>query len=245
MRQNVLIKRLTTVFTTFSVFILITFRTNHTEIGEMLLFKDTKEICKPVNKVGFLKIHKCASSSVQNIILRYALKNDLNVVLPSAGNYLGLSTPFSRAMIKGTAWEKAGLEYHMFCLHTVWNQDEVERTLGGRAGVKYLTMIRDPVTTFESAWGYAQMSGFYKMDLETFALSPKTGLLSKNPFKPFGQNQLLHDFGLHPDNFNNSSAVLEKILEIEANFNLVLLAERFQESMILMKNELQVNVIRI
>ena len=27
-----------------------------------------------------------------------------------------------RAMIKGTAWEKAGLEYHMFCLHTVWNQ---------------------------------------------------------------------------------------------------------------------------
>ncbi len=27
-----------------------------------------------------------------------------------------------RAMIKDTAWEKAGLEYHMFCLHTVWNQ---------------------------------------------------------------------------------------------------------------------------
>ena len=48
----------------------------------------------------------------------------------------------------------------------------------------------------------------------------------QNPFKPFGQNQLLHDFGLHPENFNNSSAVLEKILEIEANFNLVLLAER-------------------
>ncbi|XP_023321017.1 galactosylceramide sulfotransferase [Eurytemora carolleeae] len=206
--------------------------------GAKVYYNDTYKTCKPIHKIGFLKIHKCASSSVQNIILRYALKNQLNVVLPTRGNYLGnIKNPFSREMLRGTPWEEAELEYDIFCLHTVWNQSEVEKTLG--EGASYVTMIRDPVDIFESAWGYAQLSNFYKMDLETFALSPKTGLLAEeNPTKTFGQNQILRDFGLHPDNFTNGLAVEEKIKQIEDKFNLVLLAERFQESMILMKNEL-------
>ena len=48
----------------------------------------------------------------------------------------------------------------------------------------------------------------------------------QNPTKTFGQNQILRDFGLHPDNFTNGLAVEEKIKQIEDKFNLVLLAER-------------------
>ena len=43
---------------------------------------------KDVLKVGFLKTHKCASSSVQNILIRWGLTRDSNFVLPHTGNYL-------------------------------------------------------------------------------------------------------------------------------------------------------------
>ena len=45
--------------------------------------------CAKRTKIAFLKTHKCASSSVQNILMRFGLENELNFVLPSAGNYLG------------------------------------------------------------------------------------------------------------------------------------------------------------
>ena len=45
--------------------------------------------CQKQTNIGFLKTHKCASSSVQNILMRFGLKNELNFVLPSAGNYVG------------------------------------------------------------------------------------------------------------------------------------------------------------
>jgi galactosylceramide sulfotransferase/galactose-3-O-sulfotransferase 2 len=38
--------------------------------------------------IGFLKTHKTASSSVQNVLLRYGLLNRLDFVLPSTGNHL-------------------------------------------------------------------------------------------------------------------------------------------------------------
>jgi hypothetical protein len=46
-------------------------------------------ICQKQTNIGFLKTHKCASSSVQNILMRFGVKNQLNFVLPSAGNYVG------------------------------------------------------------------------------------------------------------------------------------------------------------
>ena len=54
--------------------------------------------CAPQHRVAFLKTHKAASSSVQNILMRYSRNHGLNLVLPSAGNYLGRYVPFSRAM---------------------------------------------------------------------------------------------------------------------------------------------------
>ena len=43
-------------------------------------------ICKPKRKIGFLKTHKCASSSIQNVLMRFVIKNKLNVVLPGKTN---------------------------------------------------------------------------------------------------------------------------------------------------------------
>ena len=45
--------------------------------------------CTPIRKIGFANTHKTASSTVQNVLLRYGLVNSAEFVLPEKENYLG------------------------------------------------------------------------------------------------------------------------------------------------------------
>jgi len=217
------------------VFWWMTYTSQHSKPNDINPFPGYKN-CQKKTKVAFLKTHKCASSSLQNILMRFGLKNQLNFVLPSAGNYLGRYVKYSRSMISNTPWERAGMEYQVFCLHTIWNQKEVRQTLG--EDTAYITIVRDPVDLFESLWVYAGMDHYYKTDLETFALSPKTGLFANRAYKNLGRNQMLWDSGLNARYMDNVTAVKNKIEDLDNTFDLVLMAERFDESMILLKHQL-------
>ena len=66
----------------------------------------------PVDKVGFMKTHKTASSTIQNILLRFGMNSGWNFVFPTTGNHLGdpqhltkLTQPFSRKWIKNVPWK--------------------------------------------------------------------------------------------------------------------------------------------
>eukprot|EP00090_Calanus_glacialis_P019168 TRINITY_DN29507_c0_g1_i1.p1 TRINITY_DN29507_c0_g1~~TRINITY_DN29507_c0_g1_i1.p1 ORF type:complete len:416 (-),score=122.28 TRINITY_DN29507_c0_g1_i1:24-1271(-) len=221
--------------TTTLFFMWMMYRSDPPQAGSNIHYPGYKN-CMKKQKVGFLKTHKCASSSLQNILMRYGVNNKLNFVLPSAGNYLGRYVKYSRSMIANTPWERAGMDYQIFCLHTIWNYKEVSQTLG--SDTTYITIIRDPVELFESLWVYAGMDSYYNTDLETFALSPKTGIFAKRAFNNLGRNQMLWDSGLRARYMDNITAVRHKIEEMEDTFDLVLMAERFDESMILLKNKL-------
>merc|ERR1719237_677107 len=73
------------------------------------------------------------------------------------------------------------------------------------------------------------------MDLESFAIAPKTGHLSSRAYKNLGRNQMLWDAGLPLRAMDNITAVQAKIEEMEETFNLVMVAERWDESMVLLK----------
>ena len=44
--------------------------------------EDPSEKCQEKTKIVYLKTHKCASSSLQNIFLRFGEKRNLSFVLP-------------------------------------------------------------------------------------------------------------------------------------------------------------------
>eukprot|EP00092_Neocalanus_flemingeri_P021266 GFUD01023045.1.p1 GENE.GFUD01023045.1~~GFUD01023045.1.p1 ORF type:complete len:336 (+),score=80.29 GFUD01023045.1:21-1028(+) len=187
--------------------------------------------------VGFLKTHKSASSSVQNILMRWGMKNGMNFVLPSSGNYLRSETQlsYSRDMLADTMWEKKGLEYGMFCLHTVWNTEEVRRTLSG-PDMALISIVRDPVDVFESMWHYYDFSQYFGKSLEDFAKQTVNNPdMKRCGFdNRFGRNQMLYDFGLDPENMNDANEVQDKIATIEKEFDLIMVSERFLESKILL-----------
>ena len=78
------------------------------------------------------------------------------------------------------------------------------------------------------------------ISLEDYALLPeKVGRFADRvKTGNLGQNQMLWDFGLELGHLANETAVRAKIDEIDANFDLVMVAERFDESIILLRDEL-------
>ena len=214
-----------------------------------------RNLCVPKQKVGFLKTHKCASSSVQNILLRYAIKHKLNVVLPEQNNYLGYDKQFSSRMLANTVWEKANLNYHIFLCHTRWNHREISQVLNrnGNDEVFYFSILRDPVMLYQSYWDYYGLAKQFNKTLDEYAKSVITNDIKyqKMTKKPPGYNQMLTDFGMNFHSMineepgNNSLAkikenVLRKVQEIDKTFDIILLADEdyFDDGIILLKHAL-------
>lgn len=145
--------------------------------------------------IVFHKTHKCSSSTVQNILLRYALKHELNVVLPKSGNYLGKKSLFSVDLLKGTPWQQAGLQYNLFCLHNRWNGAEVEKLFGRMKNQRpiYFTILRDPVELFVSLWDYLELGKKYGgISLEQYAMSDKKGTYADRFVKIMSVRSTVH-----------------------------------------------------
>ena len=199
-------------------------------------------------------------------MLRYALKHELNIVLPKSGNYLGHKSPFSADLLIGTPWQIAGLHYNLFCLHNRWNGAEVEKLFGRMKNQRpiYFTILRDPVDLFISLWDYLELGTkvifllhFFScknpnthvfifffipkvyggITLEEYALSNKKGeYQDRINSGAYGRNQMMWDFGLNPVHFDNDTSIKAKIAEIDSTFDLVLITEKFGESMVLLKD---------
>ena len=109
--------------------------------------------------------------------------------------------------------------------------------MGG--GARYFTILRDPVELFISLWDYAGFSAHYRMSLEDYALNAD----KRSPFyrdrgfiTNLGRNQMMWDFGVKPRFFDDAAKVKEIIEAFEAEFELVLIAEKFDESIILLRD---------
>ena len=85
-------------------------------------------------------------------------------------------------------------------------------------------------------WDYYDFSNFYGVSLEEYALSDKSGAMADRQLHAhIGRNQMMWDLGLNPDSFENQTAVVNTIKEIDKMFDLVMMTERFDESIVLLK----------
>ena len=88
---------------------------------------------KEKKKIAFLKTHKCSSTTIQNILFRYAYKHKLNVVLPKKGNLIGYPHGFTQKSIENTDWFQAHIKPDIFCMHTKWtNFSAIQEFMGGK-----------------------------------------------------------------------------------------------------------------
>ena len=108
-----------------------------------------------------------------------------------------------------------------------------------RKASKYITTIRNPVEQFESVFNYFRIGKVYgfggdpRESLERFL---KNGTESKQRrISRLARNPMSFDLGLDERFYQNITAIKEYIAFLEKEFDLVMISDYFDESVVLMK----------
>ncbi|XP_053318857.1 galactose-3-O-sulfotransferase 4 [Spea bombifrons] len=193
--------------------------------------------CNPRRHVVFLKTHKTAGSTILNLLHRYGDRNGLMFALPLKYQFSYPNLFHSRHVKGYNALNEP--TYDILCHHMRFNLPEVRKIMPPDSF--YFTILRDPATMAESSFSY------YRSVSSAFKKSPSFQAFITNPSKyyrrgersnHYARNLLWFDLGFNPDATFTEALAKAGARAVEGTFHLVLLAEHFDESMILLKDQL-------
>ena len=193
-------------------------------------------LCSPIRNVLFLKTHKTGSSTVANIFLRYGDSRGLSFVL-GPDSMVGWPERFrlSHTLPHNGDWP------NFLCSHTRYNKKPMHLLFPKDASI-YVTILRNPVDQFESVFnyvGFGEVYGFGNDSTESITSFLRNGIAFQNitdsRSSVLARNPMMYDLGLDYQYYQNVTAVQEYIAFLEKEFDLVMIMEYFEESMVLMK----------
>ena len=235
---------------------------NHSQ--EVFKSFTTTQTCIAKTNIAFLKVHKCGSTTVTNILQRFAIKRNLNVALPLKpkneflNNIFGYNTFFRKDMIIPVP---KGQSFNMIFNHIVYNK-QLFREIFPK-NTFYFAIVREPATRFMSSVNYFNIAkevytvpgGKRKLSMEIsksmsdltlgklyylgiHKLLRNTSLLSDIRLLKYTFNGVAYDFGIPLRKMNDLDFVQGYIKELEKDFHLVMVMEHFDVSLILLKRRL-------
>ncbi|GFN86224.1 galactose-3-o-sulfotransferase 3 [Plakobranchus ocellatus] len=206
-----------------------------------------------IRQVVFAKVHKAASSTVQNILLRFALARDLDVFLPIEGsviNDMG-SAIHPGQMIR----HPKGKLFDILCSHVVYNRQILKQYFPDSA--VRVAVIREPMQQALSALHYYATVYPRKTILagiEKHRKNPFDGYLQHpEDFYPrpericaepgsYISNRMSFDLGFPTLHFvaskENDTKIELFLNRLNQEFEVVLISDYFDESMVLLKRRL-------
>ena len=207
----------------------------------MYSVEETAASCKPVNNILFLKTHKTGSSTLTNILNRYGDKRDLLFALPLKGTYhFYWPRPFRLRYAMAF-----GREPNILCNHARYNKAPMH-WLFPKETTRYITMLREPTVQFESVFNFFRLEKRIK-DLRTVKL-PMDSFLQNATFYfeevrmpqlngslNLIKNPMLFELGLDTAYHGNLTVVRNYIRFLLQEFDIVMLMEYFDESLVLLK----------
>uniref|UniRef100_A0A8C4TDC8 Galactose-3-O-sulfotransferase 4 n=1 Tax=Erpetoichthys calabaricus TaxID=27687 RepID=A0A8C4TDC8_ERPCA len=194
-------------------------------------------LCTPKTNVMFLKTHKTASGTIMNLVYRFGVKHNLTFALPKEQHF-EYPKLFHSRMVKGFS-EQSGQHYNMMCSHMKFNRPEVQKVMP--ADTFYISILRHPVSLAESSFNFFKsLAPAFKRSptFEDFIANPWKYYVPHLPLNNLARNMLWFDFGFdHNAKFSLQSAQ-SVVAEIQQTFHLILLADYFDQSMVLLRDAL-------
>jgi len=192
-----------------------------------------ESLCKPRDSVVFIKTHKCASSTVQRIFLRYGNSHNLTFALPAVANYIGHPQTFTKSLIPKHLRTPDEI-YNMIVVHTRFQYENMAKVVNKDA--RWVTILREPMDQMESQWAYYDLQEFYKMNISEWSKLPYNKISNWRLGKSHGIHQMMFDLG-HGAIGNLSDDDLSKEFKrLEEIFDLVMIAEQMDESLVFLKH---------
>lgn len=183
-----------------------------------------------IKRIFFLKTHKCASTTIQNILMRFGHQENLDFLLPNVKNYIGNPIHFNTNMVNDK-YSPADGKFDMFVHHTRYSQ-EIKSVM--RPGTVYITILREPKSLFESMYSFYHFEKKYKKNLIKFIYTSTKH--TNRYFNRLGINQMMWDLGMVSDNFDNTKEITKHIQMVERDFSFVMIFEHLEASLVLLAN---------
>ena len=201
--------------------------------------KENKNIGPKKKHFAFLKVHKAGSTTMQNIFFRFGLKNDLTFVLPKHGHYLNNA--------KGVIPVKKGGHYDILANHITSFKNHFFKKFTPDDSVN-IAIVREPLDRMISAafyyrevWSTPYLKRIPK-DRFIINLIRQSGKYEKNTLSKT-RNSMGLDFGFPLSTKRSNMAEIKQRMErLKKNFKLVLVMEKFDESLILLKRTMNWDV---
>ncbi|KFP50866.1 Galactose-3-O-sulfotransferase 2, partial [Cathartes aura] len=189
----------------------------------------------PKTDIVFLKVHKSASSTVINILFRFGDTHNLTFAFPvGGGNQLYYPHHFLARSVQGFS-PSSPRRFNIVCHHMRFLQPEVQKVVS-RSAV-YFSILRNPVQLMESSFMYYKGTSAFSRahSLEEFLSQPYHYYEPTKSDSHYARNLMTFDFGFNPDGEVSPARVQLMLKAIEASFDLLLISEYFDESMVLLK----------
>ena len=202
--------------------------------------KKTATPCQPVNNILFLKTHKSGTSTLTNILNRYGDKRNLTVALPTKGYDFRWPRPFQISYVN-----TFGRTPNILNNHARYNKPSMNEIFP-KDKTNYITMLREPSAQMESIFNYYGLlaQNFTNKrgnisPLENFLVNATFNMehmkFHNTRYSNLIKNPALFDLGLDQKYHENVTAVQDYIRQLQQEFQLVLLMEYFDESLVLLK----------
>ncbi|CAH1785461.1 unnamed protein product [Owenia fusiformis] len=186
------------------------------------------------HNICFIKTHKCASSTITNIMQRYGLKNNLTFALPLKNNvYFGFLRDFREDSV---APLPPGKQANMLVNHAIFNEPGMKHILG--QDVKFIGVLRYPLKHLKSVYNYFRLEQKYLMpSIDTFLSDPKKYDVETERCSYTHNFQAFH-YGFNMLKSDSKNYIKHRTLYLDRIFTLMIIVEHFDESMILLKRAL-------
>lgn len=193
-----------------------------------------KMTCQP-EPVVFVKTHKTGGTTITNMILRHAERNSMLVGLPIQDHWelAGYPVSFDQRLVDPVA-----PKYDVLCHHFRFNHDEIEKKMNDNAA--FVTIMRNPISNYESIFGFFRDYPFAQWvgrngTLKNFLSDPERFYDKSTPWYFRAKNYMAYDLGF--DNEDTSQEYARyAIEEMDKIFDLVMITDRFEESIVLLRD---------
>ncbi|OWF38599.1 galactose-3-O-sulfotransferase 2-like [Mizuhopecten yessoensis] len=196
-----------------------------------------RQIDKPeARHIVFLKVHKAASSTVQNIFLRFGAIRDLVFMLPkSNSNVISLTNSVSEQNVLRSP---TGKVYDILCCHVIYNKSAMQTFMP--KDTVYVGIVRHPFEQFLSTINYFRPVEFFNIagphKAKTFLRNP-TKYVSRAGIGNFLDNRMAYEFNFPRTLFidRTEDEIQTYLRKLDQEFTIVLVADYLDESIILMR----------
>ncbi|XP_071490310.1 galactose-3-O-sulfotransferase 3-like [Diadema antillarum] len=191
--------------------------------------------CKPAQRVVYVKTHKTASTTMASILERFGYLRNLSFALGKKNHILSSEKLF-RTFMPFRVPNRTRTDFDMLVNHVRYNRKDMDIAV---PNAKYVSILRNPVSQLESAFGYFEMGRHLKIrtknPFETFMNNPQYYYRKKAYFWTRSRNGQLYDFGFDHKYDEDKNHIQSLIDKISQEIDLMMITEYFDESLILFR----------